>query len=221
VACSDSLALEHLAEVVSQPLLDIAPIGRAAQPFERCDPAIRNAARHDEVEMAEVGRMVQRETMARDPPRNPDADGGQLLVPDPDAGESPDAPGLNTVIGRGPDHHFFQVTDVTVNVTTIRLQVDDGISDDLPRPVVRDVATPTGFEHLDALRSEGIRRRQDVRAAAISADGKSLIASFNKADIDNNVPAGDAVPLTVSANFLDSSGVQKKLQGTATVRVLK
>jgi len=57
--------------------------------------------------------------------------------------------------------------------------------------------------------------------AAMSADGTSLIASFNKADIDNNVPVGDAVPLTVSANFLDASGVQKKLQGTATVRVLK
>ena len=56
---------------------------------------------------------------------------------------------------------------------------------------------------------------------AMSADGKSLIASFNKGDIDNNVPVGDAVPLIVSANFLDSSGVQQKLQGTANLRVLK
>ena len=58
-------------------------------------------------------------------------------------------------------------------------------------------------------------------STAMSADGTSLVATFNKADIDNNVPAGNAVPLTVSANFLDASGVQKKLQGTANVRVMK
>ena len=57
--------------------------------------------------------------------------------------------------------------------------------------------------------------------AAMSADGTSMIASFNKADIDNNVQAGDVVPLIVSANFLDASGVQRKLQGTANVRVIK
>jgi len=55
----------------------------------------------------------------------------------------------------------------------------------------------------------------------MSADGTSMIASFNKADIDNNVQAGDVVPLIVSANFLDASGVQRKLQGTANVRVIK
>ena len=58
-------------------------------------------------------------------------------------------------------------------------------------------------------------------SAALSQDGKTLVADFSKADIDNNVPVGDAVPLTVSANFLDSSGVQRKLQGTANVIVKK
>jgi quinohemoprotein ethanol dehydrogenase len=58
-------------------------------------------------------------------------------------------------------------------------------------------------------------------SAVQSGNGKTLVATFNKSDIDNNVPAGDSVPLTVSANFLDTSGVQHKLQGTANVRVLK
>ena len=58
-------------------------------------------------------------------------------------------------------------------------------------------------------------------STSASADGTTLVMTFNKADIDNNVPAGNAVPLIVSANFLDASGVQKKLQGTANVRVLK
>jgi plastocyanin len=56
---------------------------------------------------------------------------------------------------------------------------------------------------------------------ALSSDGKTLVATFNKADIDNNLPAGDSVPLTVSANFVDTSGVQRKLTGTANVRVIK
>ena len=58
-------------------------------------------------------------------------------------------------------------------------------------------------------------------AVSTALSGTSLVASFDKADIDNNVPAGNAVPLIVSANFLDASGVQRKLEGTANVRVLK
>ncbi len=55
---------------------------------------------------------------------------------------------------------------------------------------------------------------------AASADGTSVVATFNKGDIDNNVPAGDAVPLTLTANFING-GVQTQLQSTANVRVLK
>jgi outer membrane protein assembly factor BamB/plastocyanin len=58
-------------------------------------------------------------------------------------------------------------------------------------------------------------------SAEISGGGKKLVASFDKGDIDNNVPVGEAVPLTVSANFLDGNSVQRKLQGTANVTVLK
>jgi hypothetical protein len=47
-----------------------------------------------------------------------------------------------------------------------------------------------------------------------------LVAHFRKADIDNNVPAGDAVPLTLVANFLHD-GVQTQLRSTATPRIAK
>ncbi|MBV9892296.1 MAG: PQQ-binding-like beta-propeller repeat protein, partial [Rhizobacter sp.] len=57
--------------------------------------------------------------------------------------------------------------------------------------------------------------------SALSSDGKTLVATFNKAEIDNNVTAGAAVALSVSANFLDTSGVQHKLTGTANVTVIK
>jgi plastocyanin len=62
---------------------------------------------------------------------------------------------------------------------------------------------------------------QTFNAVSTAVDDGVLVAAFNRADIDNNVPSGDTVPLTVTANFLDSNGVQRKLQGTATVKVMK
>jgi outer membrane protein assembly factor BamB/plastocyanin len=56
--------------------------------------------------------------------------------------------------------------------------------------------------------------------ATMTDNGRTLVLSFDKGLIDNNIPPGDAVPLTVSANFLHE-GVQKKLTSTATVRVVK
>ena len=43
---------------------------------------------------------------------------------------------------------------------------------------------------------------------------------FDKADLDNNVPEGDAVPLTLVANFLHN-GVQTQLTSTATPKIVK
>jgi hypothetical protein len=56
--------------------------------------------------------------------------------------------------------------------------------------------------------------------ATTTSDGKSLVLSFDKGLIDNNIPVGDAVPLMVTANFMHE-GVQKKLAATANVRVVK
>ena len=60
--------------------------------------------------------------------------------------------------------------------------------------------------------------------AAISTNvedaGKHLVAQFSKADIDNNIPAGDSVPLALSVNVLQN-GVQKQLTSTVTVKVVK
>jgi outer membrane protein assembly factor BamB len=57
-------------------------------------------------------------------------------------------------------------------------------------------------------------------SATMTADGRTLIATFDKALIDNNLPAGSNVPLTLFANFLDGDQ-QTKLTSTATVTVLK
>ena len=58
------------------------------------------------------------------------------------------------------------------------------------------------------------------KATRATLAGGKLTASFNKGDLDNNIVAGDGQPLVVSANFFQGS-VQKKLQGTAKVKVVK
>ena len=54
----------------------------------------------------------------------------------------------------------------------------------------------------------------------VTGNGRRLQARFDKADIDNNMPAGDFVLLTVTANFIHN-GVQKQLTSTDSVRVIK
>ena len=64
--------------------------------------------------------------------------------------------------------------------------------------------------------------QQAFNAASVagSPDGTRLTITFNKAEIDNNIPIGDSVPLKVTAVFL-TNGVQKKLEGTARVKIVK
>ena len=44
------------------------------------------------------------------------------------------------------------------------MQIDDRIADELPGPVIGDVAAAAGLEDLDALRLERFGGRDDVRA---------------------------------------------------------
>lgn len=48
----------------------------------------------------------------------------------------------------------------------------------------------------------------------------TLYSFFDKGDLDNNVPEGDAVPLTLVATFLHD-GVQTQLKSTATPEIIK
>jgi hypothetical protein len=59
-----------------------------------------------------------------------------------------------------------------------------------------------------------------VRARHATQVGRTVVVTFDRADLDNNVPEGDAVPLTLVAN-VRHDGDQKQLTSTATVRVVK
>jgi plastocyanin len=57
-------------------------------------------------------------------------------------------------------------------------------------------------------------------AVTTEVEDGMLAAQFRKADIDNNIPQGDSVPLVLIANFI-YKGEQKQLTSTALVRVVK
>ena len=76
---------------------------------------------------------------------------------------------VDAEVGRRPNQHFFEIAHVAVDVAAIGLEIDDRIADELPGPVVGDVAAAAGLVDLDAARRERIRRREDVRAPAVAA----------------------------------------------------
>nr|MDT0659303.1 PQQ-binding-like beta-propeller repeat protein [Micromonospora sp. DSM 115978] len=59
-----------------------------------------------------------------------------------------------------------------------------------------------------------------VAATSARLIGRTLVAFFDKADVDNNVPEGDAVELTLVANVL-RGGAQEQLTSTANARIIK
>jgi glucose dehydrogenase len=59
-----------------------------------------------------------------------------------------------------------------------------------------------------------------VEAAYSFQFSGKLYSFFRKSDLDNNVPEGDAVPLTLVANLLHN-GVQTQLTSTATPQIVK
>jgi quinohemoprotein ethanol dehydrogenase len=59
-----------------------------------------------------------------------------------------------------------------------------------------------------------------VKATDAKVIGRTLIVTFDQAELDNNVPPGDAVPLTLTGTF-QHNGKQEQLTSTATVRIVK
>lgn len=119
---------------------------------KRCDGAIgaRDATGDDAGKMLEVGRDVEGEAVVSDPTTHRDADGGDFAGADPDAGEAVASGGGEPEATDGTYHHFFQKSEVGVEVFDGR-KIDDRIADDLPRAVVGDVAAAIGIGDRDAL----------------------------------------------------------------------
>ena len=83
-------------------------------------------------------------------------------------------------------------------------------------------AIPAGytFEGEATMRTPLGKELIPAASARVEPGGRVVAIQFNKADIDNNMPMGDSVPLTVAAHFRQG-GAQKQLTSTANVKVSK
>ena len=112
---------------------------------DRSHSLIRYSARNDHLEVAEISIHIQRESVACYPSRNSHSNRRDFFITYPNARKPYDAPAFNSVIRDRANQHFFEVAHVAMNVTAIRFEIDDGITDELTGAVIGDVSAAPGF----------------------------------------------------------------------------
>ncbi|MES2957010.1 MAG: PQQ-binding-like beta-propeller repeat protein [Pseudomonadota bacterium] len=111
---------------------------------------------------------------------------------------------------------------LAITPRTVDMRPDDGVFTSVNGHITAHFAVPAGYT-LDGnvqLKTPLSTALFPAATAKMTGNGRTLIATWDKALIDNNVPSGEAVPLVVTANFMNG-GVQKQLSSTATARILK
>ena len=96
------------------------------------------------------------------------ADGGDFALAHPDTRQLRNTAGLDAEIREGIDERLFDGPHVRAHVALPFAQVEDGIADDLPRPVIGDVATAVGGMEGDAGAAQDLFAGQEVLHVAVA-----------------------------------------------------
>jgi hypothetical protein len=112
----------------------------AASQLRHGSHGLREAARNNVLEITQVGRDVERETVRCDPSADVHAYRADLGGAHPDSRTFRDAGRLDPEIRQRVDHGLLDRPHVGAHVALPFTQVQDGIADDLPWPVIGDVA---------------------------------------------------------------------------------
>src|SRR5260370_41410390 len=108
------------------------------------------ATRDNAVEIVEVGREVERESMAHDRAVQLDPDGGHLLAARPHAGQ----PGLTRLgvdadLTQVVDQRLLELLQVLRNRKLESSQVEDRVANQLAGPMICRLASAVGPDHVD------------------------------------------------------------------------
>ena len=103
--------------------------------------------------------------------------GGAVRV-DPDADQPVDDAGLHPVLAGDEDHGLGEAAHVAPDVAAVGPagiaaapgEIEDGVADELARPVVGHVAAAAGLDPVDAARRERLRRVEDVARLGATAE---------------------------------------------------
>ena len=103
---------------------------------------------------------------------------------------------------------------------TLDLGSPTGLFTDVHGVVTAHFRVPDGYTLDGAVQLKTPLSATLFDAVSTEVAAGMLTAQFRKADIDNNIPQGDSVPLSLMANFIHE-GQQVQLTSTALVRVTK
>ena len=154
---------EHLGEGRLELAVDLGERQVPAEPGERGDRVAGEPAGHDPLEMAEVGRDVQRDAVIGDPMAHPHADRGDLGLAtfrrlDPHADPPGPPAGLDAEPGEGADHPLLEPVDVAAQVAAAPLEVEQNVGHPLAGPMIGEATAAAGLEHREAVRIEELGR---------------------------------------------------------------
>jgi hypothetical protein len=167
------LAFKYAAEMRGQALRNRGP-GSAASQLRHGSDRLREAARNNVLEIAQVGRDVQGETVRCDPSADVHADGGDFALAHPDARQFRNAARLDAKIRQSIHQHLLDGAHVGTHVALPFAQVQDRIADDLSRPVIGHIAAAVRGMEGDAGAGQEFLARQKVFHVTIAAHGDGV-----------------------------------------------
>ncbi len=153
------------------PLFDYCHIDRMPQLLRYGGySAIGNAARNDVLELAEIVVHIERKAVHCYPPRSVDANSANFaLLRYPYPGQSRNTAGCNAEGCQQADNAFLDRSKKPVEVFLELAEVENGIPDQLPRIVERDIATPFDWDNGNIFRPGECLRNTHVLSFANSS----------------------------------------------------
>ncbi len=185
VLAFEALVAELGGEALDDPVDDVEHRGAGPEQLgDRRDALVANPAGDDPLEHRQVRIDVQGEPVAGPVPGDPDANGGDLLVADPDAGPPVDAPGRDAEVGERADEDLLELAHVSDDVADPGAGSGDGddrVADQLAGPVVGDVAAPVGLHQPRADRGRG---DEHVGRVGAGAEGEDVVVLEQQESVD-------------------------------------
>ncbi|OHE21688.1 MAG: hypothetical protein A2Z43_05795 [Syntrophobacterales bacterium RBG_19FT_COMBO_59_10] len=125
--------------------------------------------------MPQIGANIQRKPVHRHPMSDRDALGADFCRSCPYPGIVLFAAGHNTERFQGANQRFLHPAGIPMDVATKSIEIQDWITNQLPRSVIGDIPPPIGLIYLDPFLIQKLLANQDVVEPPPPSDGKARV----------------------------------------------